>query len=60
MPILHSSGVMTPGQFGPISVTLLRAHDVVDADHVEHRHAFGDGHDDANAGIDALPGSHRR
>ena len=43
MPILHSPGVMTPGQFGPIergrrcAVTML-----VDADHVEHRHAFGD------------------
>ena len=47
MPILHSPGVMMPGQFGPIS----RASGVLEhglhLHHVEHRNAFGDADDDS-------------
>ncbi len=52
MPILHSPGVMTPGQFGPIEHRLAALDDRVHADHIEHRHAFGDGDDGFDAGID--------
>ena len=52
MPILHSSGVITPGQFGPTRWTSAVADDVVDADHVDDGHAFGDRDDDFAAGVD--------
>ena len=37
MPILHSPGVMTPGQFGPISVRPGAVEGALDAHHVEDR-----------------------
>ncbi len=52
MPILHSPGVMTPGQLGPIrtlSGWSLRKR--LDLHHVEDGNAFGDGDDDADARV---------
>ena len=69
MPILHSSGEMTPGQFGPIrrigfgfrssddcfhSAPQSASESVVHAHHIEHRHAFGNGDDNFAAGIRRL------
>ena len=54
MPILHSSGVSTPGQFGPISRDLLPDSARFTLHHVEHRNALGDAHDQRNFGIDRL------
>jgi hypothetical protein len=46
MPILHSPGVMTPGQFGPISRDFRAAEQrALHLHHVEHRNAFGDADD---------------
>jgi hypothetical protein len=50
MPILHSSGVRTPGQLGPISRDLEPLH----ADHVEHRDPFRDAHDQRHLRVDRL------
>ena len=52
MPILISSGVMTPGQFGPSSSVLLALHAVARADHVAHRDAFGDADHEIELGVD--------
>ena len=50
MPILHSPGVITPGQLGPISLTLgFSARKRFHLHHVEHGNTFGDGVDHANA-----------
>ncbi len=54
MPILISSGVITPGQFGPSSSVLLPLHPVARADHVAHRDAFGDADDEVEPGVDRL------
>ena len=60
MPILHSSGVMTPGQFGPISRVPLLARARLDAHHVVDRHALGDAHDQLDAGIGRFENRIRR
>ena len=52
MPILHSPGVMTPGQLGPIKRQSLALHVLLDLDHVEDRHAFGDADDQFDTGFD--------
>ena len=59
MPILHSPGVMMPGQFGPISRTAAPAaffsrEEGLRADHVVGRNAFGDARDDGDAGVGRL------
>ena len=54
MPILHSPGVITPGQFGPIEPALRRADVALHLDHVEHRHALGDADDELDPGGDRL------
>ena len=54
MPILHSSGVMTPGQFGPTSRLPLRRTTSIGPDHVEHGHALGDRDDGLDPGVDGL------
>ena len=45
MPILHSSGVMMPGQLGPISTDVAVLQRRLDLQHVQHRNAFGDADD---------------
>ena len=52
MPILHSSGVITPGQLGPIEPAVAVTQDLGHADHIEHRNTFGDRDDRLDAGID--------
>ena len=52
MPILHSPGVMTPGQFGPIRRDLRALQRALHLDHVEHRNAFGDADDQRNFRVD--------
>ena len=42
MPILHSSGVMTPGQFGPIKASFLAFHVTFHFDHIQNRNTFRD------------------
>ena len=54
MPILHSPGVMMPGQFGPMSRVADPLMHGLDLDHVEHRHAFRDADDELDAGIGRL------
>jgi hypothetical protein len=54
MPILHSSGVMTPGQFGPIRRDFDLSSTRLDLDHVEHRNAFGDADDERDLGVDGF------
>ena len=54
MPILHSSGVSTPGQFGPISRDFERSSRALTLHHVEHRNALGDADDQRNLGLDRL------
>ncbi len=52
MPILHSPGVMTPGQLGPMRCAFgFVVQERFDLDHVEHGDAFGDGDDDGDAGV---------
>src|SRR5271169_2407561 len=51
IPILHSSGVMTPGQFGPISRVLVPVKLRL-TDHVEDRNALGDTDNERDLGID--------
>jgi hypothetical protein len=51
MPILHWPGVITPGQFGPISTASVGLQRGLDLDHVDHRDAFGDADDQLDAGI---------
>ena len=46
MPILQASGVMTPGQFGPIRSDLRALERALDLHHVEDRDALGDGDDE--------------
>ena len=53
MPILHSPGVSTPGQLGPISRDFDRQR-ALDPDHVEHRNALGDADDQRHLGVDRL------
>ncbi len=64
MPILHSSGVITPGQFGPDQPHAGAVDDLGRADHVADRDAFGDGDHDADAGVgrfhDGVGGEGRR
>ena len=52
MPILHSSGVMMPGQLGPIRPGLRSAESALDRDHVQHRHAFGNADHQGDLGGD--------
>ena len=54
MPILHSFGVSTPGQFGPINRAFRARKRTLDLDHVEHRNAFGDADDQRNLGVDGF------
>ena len=51
MPILHCSGVMMPGQFGPIRRQSIIAQRRLDAHHVEHRNALGDADDELDTGV---------
>ena len=60
MPILHSPGVMMPGQFGPISRDFLPGHLGFHPHHVDHRNSFGDANDQLDAGIDRFQDSIRR
>ena len=65
MPILHSPGVITPGQFGPISVELrISAERALRLHHVQRRDALGDADDDGDAGLrrleDRVRGAGRR
>ena len=52
MPILHSPGVMTPGQFGPIRRVFEPLHVAFHRDHVHDRNAFGDADDEGNFRVD--------
>ena len=52
MPILHSPGVITPGQLGPISRDLEPRQRALDLDHVQHRNAFGDADDQRHFRVD--------
>ena len=52
MPILHSSGVMMPGQFGPIRRVLEPASARLTRDHVQDRNAFGDADHQRDLGVD--------
>ena len=52
MPILHSPGVSTPGQFGPIRRDLRAGQRALHPHHVEHRNAFGDADDQRDLGVD--------
>ena len=54
MPILQASGVMTPGQFGPIRRDLRAFQRALDLHHVQHRDAFGDADDQLHLGVDRL------
>ncbi len=45
MPILHASGVMTPGQLGPMSRVFGALKRALHRHHVEDRDALGDAHD---------------
>ena len=54
MPILHSPGVMTPGQLGPISRVFEPDKRALDLHHILHRDAFGDAHDQRDFGRDRL------
>ena len=54
MPILHSSGVSTPGQFGPISRDLRPLELGLHPHHVEHRDALGDADDQRDFRVDRL------
>ena len=54
MPILHSPGVITPGQLGPISRDLLPRQGAFHFHHVQHRNAFGDADDERNFRIDGF------
>ncbi len=54
MPILHSPGVITPGQFGPISANIAAGQRGPHLQHVQHRNALGDADDDLDAGIRRL------
>ncbi len=64
MPILHSSGVMIPGQLGPMRRGLVRREGGFHAHHVIHRDALGDADDELAAGIrrfeDGVGGKGRR
>ena len=64
MPILHSSGVMTPGQFGPDQPRGGAGEHRLHAHHVVDRNALGDAHDQLDAGIgrfeDRVGGERRR
>ena len=54
MPILHSSGVSTPGQLGPMRRERRAVERALHLDHVEHRNALGDGDDQRDAGVDGF------
>ena len=54
MPILHSPGVMTPGQLGPISRDFEPDSARLTLHHVQHRNAFGDADDQRNFRVDRL------
>ena len=54
MPILHASGVMMPGQLGPIRRVLRTGQGALHADHVEHRNALGNANDQFHAGVHGL------
>ena len=60
MPILHSPGVMMPGQFGPMRRDFLAGHLRFHPHHVHHRNSFGDADDQLDAGIDRFQDSIRR
>ncbi len=52
MPILHSPGVITPGQFGPIThARFVQLH--LHGQHIQRWDTFGDGDDKLNARVDA-------
>ena len=59
MPILHSPGVMMPGQFGPISRDFEPHEHALDLDHVADRNALGDADDQLDAGVGRFAGSRR-
>ena len=52
MPILHSLGVRTPGQLGPMRRDFEPSSARFTLHHVEHRNAFGDADDERDAGVD--------
>jgi hypothetical protein len=54
MPILISSGVIAPGQFGPSSrrPSLFLSHPLARRDHVAHRDPLGDADDEVEIGFD--------
>ena len=54
MPILQASGVMTPGQFGPIRIDLRALERALDLHHVEDGDALGDADDELELGVDRL------
>ena len=54
MPILQASGVMTPGQFGPMRIELGALEGALDLHHVEDRDALGDADDELELGVDRL------
>ena len=54
MPILISSGVITPGQFGPSSSRSPALHAVRGAHHVAHRDALGNADDEVEVGVDGF------
>ncbi len=54
MPILHSPGVIMPGQFGPMRRWNFSAQRRLDPHHVDDRDAFRDANNQLNAGIGGL------
>ena len=54
MPILHSPGVMMPGQLGPMRRVPRAGERGLHAHHVVDRNALGDAHHELDAGIGRL------
>ena len=52
MPTFATPGEITPGQFGPTSVVPRPTR--YECDHVLHRDALGDAHDEVDAGVGRL------
>ncbi len=60
MPILHSSAVITPGQFGPIRRDFEPRQRALDLDHVLHRNALGDADDQGDFRVNGFADRVRR
>ncbi len=57
MPILHSPGVIMPGQFGPMRRDFFAGHLRLHSHHVDDRNSFGNADHQFDAGIDRFQDS---